>query len=232
MSSNGHRIRFRIGITLAATLALVSAMASAADPDVARMVLNTTFPEEVETTLALSAAPPHLREGATLYLFGRSGYTKVREGSNGFTCLLNRDAFLYGSFAFKPTCWDPEGATSYVPVMLRVGALLASAKTSEAIRADIDGGFKDGRFHRPHRTGIAYMLAGDVVLAAPTGVVVQTTFPGHYMIYAPGVSNADIGHSPAAANGNPSVPFIFAAGAGEGNLAYIITAPGHQHGFP
>ena len=230
MTSTSRSTLFRIAV--AATLALASAVASAADPEVAREALNTTFPEDVETTLVLSAAPPHLRDGAALYLFGRSGYSKIREGSNGFTCLLNRDAFLYGSFAFKPTCWDPEGATSYVPVMLRVGTLLAAGKTSEAIRADIDGGFHDGRFRRPRRTGIAYMLAGDVVLAAPTGVVVKTTFPGHYMIYAPGVSNADIGHSQAAANGNPSVPFIFAAGAGADNLAYIIIAPSHNHPVP
>jgi hypothetical protein len=230
MTSISRRTRLRIAF--AAMLALASGVASAADPDVAREALNTTFPEDVETRLALSAAPPHLREAAALYLFGRSGYSRIRAGSNGFTCLLNRDAFLYGSLAFKPTCWDPEGTTSYVPVMLRVGELLAAGKTSEAIRADIDGGFLDGRFRRPRRTGIAYMLAGDVVLAAPTGVVVETTFPGHYMIYAPGVANADIGHSPAAANGNPSVPFIFAAGAGTDNLAYIITAPGHQHGVP
>lgn len=222
--------RFRAAV--AASLTLLSALAYAAEPELAREGLNTSFPADVETTLALSAAPPHLREGAALYLFGPSGYSKTREGSNGFTCLLNRDAFLYGSLTFKPTCWDPQGATSYVPVMLRVGALLAAGKTSEAIRADIDGGFKEGRFHRPRRTGIAYMLAGDLVLQARTGAVVETNFPGHYMIYAPGVSNADIGHSPAAAMGDPSIPFIFAAGAGSDNLAYIITAPGHHPPVP
>lgn len=113
--------------------------------------------------------------------------------------------------------------------MLRVGALLAAGKMSDAIGADIDGGFRDGWFRRPRRTGFAYMLSGDVVLAALTGVVVQTTFPGHCMIYAPGVSNVDIGHSPAAAKGDPSVPFIFAAGAGADNLTHIITTPGQHH---
>jgi hypothetical protein len=230
MTSNKRFMRFQAAV--AASLGLMSTTVSATDPNVARGALNTTFADDVETTLALSAAPAHLRDGAAVYLYGAHGYSKTRDGSNGFTCLLNRDAFLYGSTAFKPTCWDPEGATSYVPVMLRVGALLAAGRTSEDIRADIDGGFRDGRFRRPRRTGIAYMLAGDVDLAPQSGLVIRTAFPGHYMIYAPGVTNADIGHSPAAANGNPSVPFIFALGAGAENLAYIITAPDHAHLVP
>ena len=73
MTPNSRRTRFRIA--LAATLALASAAAIAVDPNVARETLNTTFPEDVETTLALSAAPPNLREGAALYLFGGSGST-------------------------------------------------------------------------------------------------------------------------------------------------------------
>lgn len=226
MNTKSRRIRIRNAV--AASLALMSTVASAADPDLARRALNTMFPDAVETKLALSAAPPELREGAALYLFGPDGYSKAREGSNGFTCLLNRDAFMYGSPAFKPTCWDPEGERSYVPVMLRVGALLAAGKTSEDIRIDIDGGFHDGRFHRPRRTGIAYMLAGDVLLATQTGAVIRTAFPGHYMIYAPGVSNSDIGHSTAAADSDPGVPFIFAEGAGGEELAYIISAPDHH----
>lgn len=86
----------------------------------------------------------------------------MQTGTNGFTCLVNRDGFFYASPAFKPTCWDADGATSYVPVMLRVAELLAIDKPLDEIRADIDAGFRDGRFHRQRRTGVAYMLKGDV----------------------------------------------------------------------
>jgi hypothetical protein len=209
-------------ISLATTTGLAGAQADT------RAVLKTVFPENVERELALSGAPEHLRAGATVYVFGAKGFTRAQAGTNGFTCLLNRDAFFYGWTAFKPTCWDAEGETSYVPVMLRVGELLAGGKTLEEIRADIDAGFKDGRYRRPRRTGIAYMLAGDVNLDTATGKVVSQQFPAHYMIYAPGVTSADLGYSAEARRTNASLPFIFRTGAGGAELSYLIIAPqGH-----
>ena len=134
-----------------------------------------------------------------------------------------RDGFFYGTDNFKPTCWDAEGKTSYVPVQLRVGELLAQGKTADEARADIDAGFKSGLYKRPARAGIAFMTAGDVKLDA-SGKVTSVAFPGHSMIYAPGVTNADIGYTRAAGT---SLPFIFESGAGGTNLAYIIAVPHH-----
>lgn len=214
--------------TLALLLGFGTTAASAGAQADTRGVLKTVFPETIERELALSGAPEHLRAGATLYVYGAKGFTRAQTGTNGFTCLLNRDAFFYGWTAFKPTCWDAEGATSYVPVMLRVGELLAADKTRDEIRADIDSGFKDGRFHRPRRTGVAYMLAGDVNLDTSTGKITGQAFPGHYMIYAPGVTSADLGYSSEAARGDRSLPFIFRSGAGGAELSYLIMAPHRQ----
>ena len=211
----------------AALLAFTAAQA--ADNAGAARTLNVTFPEAVEIELALSGGPAHLRDGATVYVYGAKGFNKVRDGSNGFTCLLNRDGFLYGSIAFKPTCWDPEGASSYVPVMLRAGALLAAGKTADEVRAEISEGFRTGAFHRPAKTGIAYMIAGDVQLEPGSGKVTKTQFPGHYMIYAPGVTNADVGYVPGKSGA--ADPSIFAGGAGGAELAYLIAVP-HHGGAP
>lgn len=208
------------------SLATNSALAGQT-PDT-RAALKTVFPEQIERDLAVSAAPEHLRAGATVYVYGVKGFRTVQSGTNGFTCLLNRDAFFYGRTAFKPTCWDAEGATSYVPVMLRVAELLAVGKSVEEIRADVDAGFKDGRFHRPRRTGVAFMLAGDIELDPATGKLVKQAFPGHYMIYAPGVSSEDLGYSREAATANPSLPVIFRAGAGGAELGYLIIVPQHE----
>ena len=209
-------------------LTLAALRAQAADVAEAQKVLKTAFPQAVEMELALSAVPPSLRDGATVYVFGNTGYRLARSGSNGFTCLVNRDAFLYGNVAFKPTCWDADGKTSYVPVMLHVGEMLAAGKSAGEIEADVDAGFKDGRFHRPTRTGVAYMLAGDVNLDTETGAVTKQSFTGHYMIYAPGVTNADIGVTPNT-GAEKRMPFIFNQGAGGSNLAYLIAVPEHMH---
>ena len=78
-----------------------------------------------EIELALKAAPVHLRDEATVYVFGNQGYEKVRTGKNGFNCMVNRDGIQNGDTSVHPTCWDPEGSRTILPVMLRVGELLA-----------------------------------------------------------------------------------------------------------
>jgi hypothetical protein len=211
-------------MTLVFAALLLAGAAQASDASDTRKVLNTVFPRDVEIALALTGAPAHLRDGASVYVYGAKGYEKVKEGTNGFTCLVNRDGFFYGTDNFKPTCWDAEGKTSYVPVMLRVGEMLAQGKTLNETRADIDAGFKDGRFKRPAKGGVAYMMAGDVKLDA-SGKVTATAFPGHMMFYAPGVTSADLGYSAAAAKQDRTLPFVFNSGAGGADLAYIIAVP-------
>src|ERR1700687_5433172 len=144
-----------------ALLFLNCGIASAQGADDEFRVLEL-LPRQEEIELATSAAPEHLRKDATVYVFGKQGYEKARSGTNGFTCLVNRDGAQSGDNTLRPTCWDREGSTTIVPVMLRVGELLAQRKSAAEIKSDIDAGFNDGRFHEPRKTGIAYMLAGDV----------------------------------------------------------------------
>lgn len=211
-------------LPLAFTLCAGITYASEA-PDT-RGALNVTFPREVEIALALSGGPAHLRDGASVYVYGPKGFERAKDGTNGFTCLVNRDAFFYGADNFKPTCWDAEGLNSYVPVMLRVGELLAQGKATTEIRADIEAGFKSGHYKRPARGGVAFMTAGDVKLDAK-GKITATAFPGHMMFYAPGVTSADLGYSAAAAKQDRTLPFVFDRGAGGSELAYIIAVPHH-----
>lgn len=192
-------------------------------------LLTRILPREAEIALALSAAPEHLRPDAAVYVFTDRGYELAREGTNDFTCLNNRDSFFYGADALKPTCWDAVGRDSYVAVMLDVGAAIAAGTPQDEIKAAIEGGFASGRYRSPDRTGVAYMLAGDVRVDH-TGAVTEQLYPGHYMFYAPGVTSADLGYDRAAAGADPSLPFVFDGGAGGARLAYIIVAPGSVAG--
>lgn len=183
---------------------------------------------EQEIELALKAGPVHLRTRATVYTFGKHGYERARAGSNGFNCMVNRDGMQNGDTAVHPTCWDPEGSKTILPVMLRVGELMAQQKSAAEIKRDIDDGFAQGRFHSPSKTGIAYMLAGDVKFDAKSGQISTTEFPAHYMIYAPGVTNADIGVTKEATT--PGLPFVYSGYSGGARTAYIIvmaSAGGH-----
>jgi hypothetical protein len=183
---------------------------------------------EKEIELALKAGPAHLRSEATVFVFGKHGYEKARTGTNGFNCIVNRDGIQNGDATVHPTCWDPEGSRTILPVMLRVGELLAQQKSAAEITRDIDEGFTQGRFHSPSKTGIAYMLAGDVKFDPKSGQLSTTEFPAHYMIYAPGVTNSDIGMSKAATT--PGLPFVYSGYSGGPRTAYIIVMANQSTG--
>jgi hypothetical protein len=183
---------------------------------------NALLPRAQEIELALKAAPVHLRNEATVYVFGKNGYEKARTGTNGFNCLVNRDGTQNGDQSVYPTCWDPEGSRTILPVMLRVGELIAQKKTAAEIKRNIDDGFAQARFQSPSKTGIAYMLAGDVKFDARTGRLSSVAFPPHYMIYAPGVTNADIGVSEEAMKKTAGLPFVYSGYSGGTRTAYLI----------
>jgi hypothetical protein len=183
---------------------------------------QSLIPRAQEIELALKAAPVHLRDAATVYVFGNKGYEKVRTGNNGFNCMVNRDGIQNGDTAVHPTCWDPEGSRTILPVMLRVGELLAQGKPAAEIKRDIEDGFNQGRFQSPAKAGIAYMLAGDVKFDARTGQLSTNEFPPHFMIYAPNVSNADIGVTREGMQKTPGLPFVYSGYSGGTRTSYII----------
>src|SRR5437588_4214657 len=192
------------------------------------------LPREQEIELALSAGPEHLRGDATVYVFGKTGYEKIRDGKNGFTCMVNRDGNQAGDNDLKPTCWDAEGSATIVPVMLRVGQLLAEGRTADEIKREIDAAFSEGRFSSPRKAGIAYMLRGDVQYDPKTNEISKTLFPPHYMIYAPGITSADIGINIDAYKKHPALPLVYSGYSGGARTAYIIILvssedKGHAH---
>jgi len=111
------RISIFVTLILLASASLkISAQPAEGSPDATTLIF---LPQEQEVELALSAAPEHLRSDATVYVFGKKGYERIRSGKNGFTCMVNRDGNQSGDNDLKPTCWDAEGSATIVPVMLR-----------------------------------------------------------------------------------------------------------------
>jgi hypothetical protein len=175
--------------------------------------LPQLLPREKEIALALSAAPEHLRKGAGVYVLERSGFVKVRDSANGFTCIVNRDHPLNQ----KPVCFDAEGTATILPKILRVGELLMQGKSMSEINAEIAEGFRTGKYISPRRAGVAYMLSGDIRNFNPrTGKV--ESFPPHIMFYAPNLTNADLGTTPEALAKDPTLPFV----AYQGPHGFII----------
>jgi hypothetical protein len=196
-----------IGVVLGASLA------GFAQTEMPKPAYDFSLPREDRIKLAESAAPPEISSHATVYLLEQSGYIKVREGTNGFSCFVDRQTPLNS----EPTCFDAEGSATTLPTRLYVEEQRATGKSEEKINAEIDEGYKKGKYKAPGKPGIVYMMSDQVYILIP-GTNKLVHVPPHLMFYAPFATDKDIGSPPAAAN----MPHLIRAGQPD---AYIIVIP-------
>src|ERR1700733_4458232 len=99
------------------------------------------MPVALETDYALSALPPQLRPGATIYLLDPAkGYYIARKGSNGFITFVMRTAWEWGVFrndVINAISYDAEGARVIFPIYQDVAAMRASGKFTALQTRDI-----------------------------------------------------------------------------------------------
>lgn len=169
---------------------------------------------EERIKLAESAAPPEISGKATVYLLERSGYVKVRQGSNGFSCFVDRQT----PFNQEPTCFDAEGSATTLLTRLYVEEQRGLGKTEEQITAAIEAGYKAGKFRAPQKPGIVYMMSNNSYLLIP-GKAELVHIPAHLMFYAPYATSKDIGAPAPSVN----MPRVIREGQPD---AYIIVIPG------
>lgn len=172
----------------------------------------SSLTREQEIALAEGAGPAALVAEATIYVRGTGGYEVAREGSNGASCLVSQDR----PDTLEPLCFDAEGTRALLPVYLQRGKWRAAGVSEEEIAARIEQGFADGTFGPPTRTGIAYMLSEHNKVFNGSEVI---SYPPHIMVYAPYLTNADIG----ADMSDPFMPWVLEEGSPH---AYIIVALG------
>jgi hypothetical protein len=180
-----------------ATMAIlgVSALSSqAAEPSIERM------PPELETRFALSALPAPLRDGATVHLLDpEKGYYLSRQGTSGVTCIVERTAWELADFRddiYIPLCYDAVGTKTYLKVIMEAAALRAQGLGPAALKAEIEGRWRNKTYKVPDKAGLSYMVAPIQRTVGPPDLKVHTLSMPHLMPYAPGVTNEDIGAAP------------------------------------
>jgi hypothetical protein len=181
--------------------------------DMLKPAYDFSLPREERIKLAESAAPPEISGKATLYLLERSGYEKIREGTNGFSCFVDRQT----PWNSEPTCFDAEGSATTLPTRLFVEAERAKGKTEDQIKMEMDEGYKSGRFKAPGKPGIVYMMSDSVYILVSGNKLAHA--PPHLMFYAPYATEKDLGSPSPAMN----MPHLIRAGQPD---AYIIVIPG------
>jgi hypothetical protein len=193
------------------------------------------MPEVLEVRYALSALPPHLRDGATIFILDPDkGYARHTQGTNGMSCIVVRSDWQFPKRAFRddifwPVCYDAEGSKTLLQDYLYTAQLRAQGMESAQAHDEVAKRFGSPSYPNPSRAGIAYMLApvmrtfGDAKVAEP-----MTMNLPHYMFYAPNVKDADIGGQPfseypfmlSMSPGRDDVIILF---AGEAEKAKIIS---------
>jgi len=158
------------------------------------------MPRALVITYALSAAPAHLRDSASVFVLDPTrGYVEARAGTNGFRCLVARTEWGWPQLPFRddlfiPVCSDAAGAAAWLPVFMDVAAMRARGESPRSVYDEVMRRFADGRYHAPARAGISYMLAPVMrTFIEPSSREPTTMIAPHYMFYAPNVTDADIG---------------------------------------
>jgi hypothetical protein len=88
--------------------------------------------QTAEVALAVSAAPAAISRDATVLVLGRHGYQTVKNGKDGFTCLVER---AWMSPFDSPEFWNPKirGPICYNPAASRTILLYTFKRTELAL---------------------------------------------------------------------------------------------------
>ena len=182
------------------------------------------MPQSLEVRFALSAIPPHLREGATTYTFDpSSGYVVSHRGTNGFSCIVMRTEWSWPQLAFRddifvPLCYDDEGSKKMLPVWMDAAKLRAQGLGPKQVYEETMKKFQNGTYQKPGRAGISYMIAPLMrTYPSPDATEVVTMSMPHYMFYAPNVKDADIGGKPLS-----QYPFALPQGPGPHDVIILL----------
>jgi hypothetical protein len=140
---------------------------------------------ELEMRLAVDALPPHLREGAGIWILTETGYIKAKDAANAFTCIVSRRG---GNF--YPVCFDQEGSRTILPAYMDDASMRLKGESEESVERHIADGFASGKYRPPTRPGIAYMLSPATYLLN-NGKLTRAV--AHIMFYAPYLTDEDIG---------------------------------------
>jgi hypothetical protein len=188
--------------------------------DVKDMLVDASTPRERQIELAESAAPAEVSSKATIYILGPKGYEKVREGTNGVTCLIERSFAGTTQVSAAPACFDAEGSRTLALSYRRREELRAQGKSEAEIKEDIAKGFKDGRFKVPG-PGFLYMMSTENYFY-DNDTKKWGTVPPHLMFYAPYATAKDLGYESITPT---MVPYLVLPGQPEALIVVSTKRP-------
>jgi hypothetical protein len=200
---------------------------AAAAPGQATETTIEQMPAKLETQFALSAAPPGLRDRATVHLLDPGkGYQLSRQGTSGVTCIVQRTDWEMADFRndiYIPLCYDAVGTKTYLKTIMDAAALRAQGMSPAALKAEIEKRYRDKTYTVPEKAGLSYMVGPLMRTAGPPDMKIHTMAMPHLMFYAPYLTNEDIGAAPdLSVHSSLLYPFIDKHTEGNAEQSYMI----------
>lgn len=216
-------MKFKLALAVIIASPIVVGMLAA--PTQATETTIEQMPAKLETRFALSAAPPALRDEASVYLLDpEKGYRLSRKGTSGVTCLVERTVWEWVDFRndiYIPLCYDAAGTKAHLRVIMDAATLRARGMSPVALKAEIESRYKNKTYKAPEKAGLSYMVAPVMRAVGPPDMKVHTMAMPHLMFYAPNVTNEDIGAVPdLTVPSSLAYPFIDKQGNAE--QSYMI----------
>jgi hypothetical protein len=189
----------RVVVTLAATLSTLAAARErqATYERMAPVEQYLMADRDAEIALARSAAPPSISRDAKVLVLGPHGYETAAEGKNGFVCLVERAwmaAFSEPEFwnpkIRAPLCFNPPGARSIVPLVLKRTELILTGKPKPQVLATLETAFAHKELPTPLPGALSYMMSKRQYLNDAGGHWLP-----HLMFHMPPTDNGDWGAS-------------------------------------
>src|SRR4051812_44633900 len=142
-------------VTLSACcLALPLVSVAAQRNDSTRFTPAARLPRDREIALAKSAGPAAVADSAELWVLGDKAYEKVKEGTNGFGCIVQRG--MNGQ-SLIPRCDDASGVAALFPLYQMMETMRAEGRTYGEFRTALAAAYKSGRLKEPKFGGFSYM---------------------------------------------------------------------------
>jgi hypothetical protein len=182
--------------------------------------LPSLMDESREIALARSAAPPHISSAASLYVLRRGGYVKVKDGTNGFTCLVDRQYVT----ALEPICHNPEASETMLPLFLRRAALREAGVKRDEIERAINAEYASGALRLPTGLAFSYMFSSGQNIYTDDGRHLGKYLP-HIMIWAPFLEPETIGgrRPPSDVSSDARAdPYVFRSGKRDASLNVLV----------
>ncbi|HEU5185064.1 MAG TPA: hypothetical protein VFU01_10875 [Gemmatimonadaceae bacterium] len=215
---------YRIFSTLSLVSAVVvgfavfrpAAAQSAVETGRPSLAVLTSMSAEEQTRLALSTAPPDVTARASLYVLAAGGYKQVRAGTNGFSCLVERELLE----TIEPVCYDAEGSATTLKARLYREELRAKGLSEDEVKRRIEAAYRDGRLRAPSKPGLIYMLAPEQLTWDPyTKKIVAA--PPHLHFYAPYATQDDVGGFAGR-----HMPMVLWPGQPDANIVMMVKEAG------